>query len=149
MGEHGTPPFPPPRLERSRVVVAPPGQGAGYWAGAPSACLVDGVVHLAYRLRAPVGKGRGYAVVVARSADGENLETLAVIESHALAAESLERPALVRTPDGRWRLYLSCATPGTKHWRVELIEAADPRSFDPRGARVVLPGDERVGVKNR
>ena len=148
MGELGTPPFPAPRLERSRVVVAPPGDGAGYWAGAPSACLVDGVIHLAYRLRAPVGKGRGYAVVVARSGDGEHLETLAVIESRALAAESLERPALMVAPDGRWRLYLSCATPGTKHWRVELIEAADPCSFDPRDARVVLPGDERVGVKD-
>jgi hypothetical protein len=148
MGEPGTPPFPPPRLERSRLVVAPPGDGAGYWAGAPSACLVDGITYLAYRLRAPVGKGRGYAVVVARSADGEHLETLAVIESHGLAAESLERPALVLTPDGRWRLYLSCATPGTKHWRIELIEAADPRSFDRGDARVVLPGDKRFGVKD-
>ena len=141
-------PFPLPSLDRSRVIVEPPEGGAGNWAGAPSACLVDGVVHLAYRMRAPVGKGRGYAVVVARAIDGERLETLCVIESRQLDAESLERPALLRTPDGRWRLYLSCATTGTKHWRIELLEADDPRDFDPRTAKVVLPGDENVGVKD-
>lgn len=141
-------PFPLPSLDRSRVVVEPPADGAGNWAGAPSACLVDGVVHLAYRMRVPVGRGRGYAVVVAREIDGERLETLCVIESRQLDAESLERPALLRTPDGRWRLYLSCATTGTKHWRVELLEADDPRDFDPSTARVVLPGDEHVGVKD-
>ncbi|MDN3352945.1 hypothetical protein [Actinomadura sp. DC4] len=141
-------PFPLPSLDRSQVIVEPPEGGAGNWAGAPSACLVDGVVYLAYRMRAPVGKGRGYAVVVARSEDGELLQTLSVIHSSALDAESLERPALLRTPDGRWRLYLSCATPGTKHWRIELLEADDPRDFDPRTAKVVLPGDEHVGVKD-
>ena len=97
-------PFPVPRLERSRTVVAPPEGGPGHWAGAPSACLVDGVLHLAYRLRAPVEKGRGYAVVVARSEDGVRLETLSVIESRAMDAESLERPALVVTPGGRCAL---------------------------------------------
>ncbi|MEO3861629.1 hypothetical protein [Acrocarpospora sp. B8E8] len=30
----------------------------------------------------------------------------------------------------RWRLYLSCATYGTKHWRVELLEAATPAASD-------------------
>lgn len=141
-------PFPLPSVDRSRVVVGPPGNGPGHWAGAPSACLVDGILYVAYRLRAPVGQGRGFAVVVARSDDGERLETLCVIESRAMAAESLERPALLRTSGGRWRLYLSCATPGTKHWRIELLEAADPGSFDPATATVVLPGDQSVGVKD-
>jgi hypothetical protein len=130
------------------VVVTPPGDGPGYWAGAPSAVESDGVVYLAYRLRRPLGEGRGYAVVVARSADGRNFETLLTIGKEKLGTESLERPALVRTQDGMWRLYLSCATPGTKHWRVEMIEAGDPADFDVRRSRVVLPGDEKVGVKD-
>jgi hypothetical protein len=141
-------PFPLPSLERSRLVVEPPGDGPGHWAGAPSACLVDGTLYVAYRLRRPIGRGRGYAVVVARSDDGLHLETLSVIESHRMGAESLERPALLRGPGKTWRLYLSCATPGTKHWRIELLEAADPSAFDPGTARVVLPGDEHVGVKD-
>ncbi len=142
-------PLPLPRLDRSRVVVPPPRDGAGHWAGAPSACLAaDGAIYLAYRLRRPVGEGRGYAVVVARSGDGEHLETVKVIRQEEMATDSLERPALTLTPDGVWRLYLSCATPGTKHWRVEVLEAPDPASFDPANARVVLPGGEDVGVKD-
>lgn len=141
-------PFPLPSLDRSRLVAGPPGDGPGYWAGAPSACVADGILYVAYRLRRPVGKGRGYAVVVARSVDGERLETLSVIESHRLGAESLERPALLRGPGRTWRLYVSCATPGTKHWRIELLEASDPSAFDPGTARVVLPGDASTGVKD-
>jgi hypothetical protein len=137
-----------PQPERSLVAVAPPGPGAGTWAGAPSAARDDAEIYLAYRLRRPEGQGRGYAVVVARSADGVHFETLLSIGRDELGAESLERPALVRTPDGGWRLYLSCATPGTKHWRVEMLEAGHPGAFDTRRSRVVLPGDAGTAVKD-
>ena len=72
----------------------------GYWAGAPSAVAGDGEIFLAYRLRRPIGEGRGYAVAVARSADGERFETVATIGKDEMDCESLERPALVRTPGG-------------------------------------------------
>ena len=137
-----------PQPERSVVAVGPPAPGEGTWAGAPSAALGNGEIYLAYRLRRPEGQGRGYAVVVARSADGVHFETLLTIRREELGAESLERPALVMTPDGDWRLYLSCATPGTKHWRVEVLQAGDPGAFDARRSRVVLPGDARTAVKD-
>jgi len=95
------------------MAAEPPGTGPGYWSGAPCAVAGDGEIFLAYRLRRPIGQGRGYAVAVARSADGERFETLLTIAKEDMATESLERPALVRTPEGRWRLYLSCATTGT------------------------------------
>jgi len=137
-----------PRLEESSVVITPPGAGPGYWAGAPSAVLTEEGIYLAYRLRRPLGDGRGYAVAIARSADGVRFETVATIRREWMQAESLERPCLVHTPAGRWRLYLSCATPGTKHWRVELLEASDPSRFDVRERLVVLPGDAKTGVKD-
>jgi hypothetical protein len=118
------------------------------WAGAPSVARSDGEIFLAYRLRRPTGEGRGYAVAVARSTDGERFETLLTIGKEQLGAESLERPALVATPDGRWRLYLSCATAGTKHWHIEVIEAPHPAAFDTRESRVVLPGDVSTGIKD-
>jgi hypothetical protein len=68
-------------------------------------------------------------------------EPVAVITKEEMGTESLERPELVRLPDGRWRLYLSCATTGTKHWRVEVTEADRPAEFDVRRREVVLPGD--------
>jgi hypothetical protein len=137
-----------PEPERSVVAVAPPGAEPGTWAGAPSALLAGEEIFLAYRLRRPVGRGRGYAVVIARSADGERFETMAVIGKEEMDTESLERPALVLTPDGTWRLYVSCATRGTKHWRVELLEASSPDKFEPRQRTTVLPGDSGWGVKD-
>jgi hypothetical protein len=137
-----------PRPDESTVVIAPPGAGLGYWAGAPSAALEDDGIYLAYRLRRPIGAGRGYAIAVARSADGVRFDTLTMISREEVGAESLERPGLVRDHSGRWRLYLSCATPGTKHWRIELLEAATPAEFDASRRQVVLPGDAKTGVKD-
>jgi hypothetical protein len=139
---------PLPDPERATLAVSAPGEGPGYWAGGPSAVEVDGVIYLAYRLRRPVGRGRGYAVVIARSEDGEHFETLSVLERGAFDCESLERPALFALPGGGWRLYVSCATPGTLHWRVDVMDAASPATFDPSSARTMLPGDERTAYKD-
>jgi hypothetical protein len=130
-----------PTYDRSTVVIEAPGDGPGNWAGAPSALLVDGTFWLAYRVRRPVDAGRGVAVVVARSADGVTFETVASIPRERSGAESLERPALVALPEGGIRLYLSCATPGSKHWWIEAWDAETPELL-PEGRRtVVLPGD--------
>jgi hypothetical protein len=138
-----------PRPENARIAIAAPGEGPGYWAGAPYAATSDdGEIFLAYRLRRPLGHGRGYAVAIARSADGERFETISVITKEEAETESLERPALVRTPEGAWRLYLSCATTGTKHWRVEVTEASHPADFRVRDRELVLPGDTKKGVKD-
>jgi hypothetical protein len=137
-----------PCPERSAVAIGPPGCEPGTWAGAPSAVADGAEIVLAYRLRRPIGQGRGYAIAIARSADGVRFETIGLITREEMDTESLERPALVRTAGGSWRLYLSCATWGTKHWRVELLEATAPDAFDPRQRTVVLPGDSEWAVKD-
>lgn len=140
--------LPRPRLDEAQTVVEAPGTGPGYWAGAPSAVAADGLVYLAYRLRRPVGVGRGYANVIAVSYDGIHFETVCVLERDAFDAESLERPALVRRPDGGWRIYVSSATPGTLHWQVDAIDADDPRDFDPSRRTRVFAGDAVTAVKD-
>lgn len=147
-GSLAPPSAPIPSYDRSVTAIPAPGRGPGYWAGAPSAVLADGVFYLAYRLRRPVGSGRGYAVVVARSDDGVRFETVAEVERDPFGAASLERPALVHRPDGGWRLYVSCATPGSLHWWVDALDADDPSAFDPERRVTVLPGDDRTGVKD-
>src|SRR5579859_5304804 len=92
-----------PRPDQSQVAVSPPGAGEGYWAGAPSAAVGDDAIYLAYRLRRPLGAGRGYAVTVARSADGVRFDPVLTVTREQFGAESLERPALVRDPAGLWR----------------------------------------------
>jgi hypothetical protein len=143
-----TPCLPLPRWEPAVTVVAPEGDGPGNWVGAPSALLVDGTYYLAYRLRRPVGEGRGFGVVIASSADGERVTEIARISREPFGAESLERPALVRRPDGGWRIYVSCATPGTKHWRVDVIDADTPAGFDVERRVTSMPGDARTAVKD-
>ncbi len=136
----------PPDPASAVLVKAASSPGGQNWVGSPSALRVNGEIYLAYRLR-EVDR-RGYAVQVAKSADGVHFQTLVTITKEQMNCESLERPALVVTEDGLWRLYLSCATPGTKHWRIELIEANAPDAFDPAQATVVLPGDASAGVKD-
>ena len=139
--------FPLPIPGREVVVVPAPGRGAGHWSGAPSAARdPSGGWVIAYRVRTPTG--RGGAVVVARSPDGEQLTPVTTLLKDRFGAESLERPALVRLPSGRWRLYVSCATPGTKHWRIDLVEAPDPEALVDAEPRVVMPGDALLAVKD-
>lgn len=138
--------FPIPGSGGSTVAAAAPGAGPGFWAGAPSAVHgPEGAFAIAYRVRTP--DHRGAAVVVAISADGVHLETVEVIEKERLGADSLERPAIVRMEAG-WRLYLSCATPDSKHWRIDAIDASEPGRFHLGVARTVFAGSERVGVKD-
>lgn len=140
--------IPLPALDRAEVVVPAPGPGPGNWAGAASATLVDGEVYLAYRVRRPLAEGRGVATQVVRLADGVTPVPVCEVSRDDFGAESFERPVVLRRPDGGWRLYLSCATPGSKHWWIEALDADRPEDL-PRGRRtVVLPGDARVGVKD-
>ena len=139
--------FPLPGTGRAAVAVPAPAPGPGSWAGAPSAALDDdGSFVIAYRVR--VVDQRGAATVIARSPDGEQLSTIAALDKARFGAESLERPALVRTEAGRWRLYVCCATPGSKHWWIDVLEADDPAGLAEADPRTVFPGDDRTGVKD-
>ncbi|HET6562994.1 MAG TPA: hypothetical protein VFG72_14050 [Marmoricola sp.] len=137
-----------PRPDRAQVVAAAPGAGSGNWAGAPSAVLADGTFWLAYRVRRPLDQGRGVAVVVAASQDGVGFEPVVEIHRERFGAESLERPALVPLGAGGWRIYLSCATPGSKHWWIESVDAAAVAGLDAGRRTVCLPGDDGEAVKD-
>lgn len=139
---------PLPNLDDPRVVVPAPGAGPGNWSGAASAVMVDGTTYLTYRVRRPLPQGRGVSTVVARSQDGLTFEPVCEVFRDDFGAESFERPVVLRRPDGGWRLYLSCATPGSKHWWIEALDADRPEDL-PSGRRmVVLPGSADVAVKD-
>ena len=140
-----------PRFDSAVVVVPAPDHGPGNWAGSPSAVLVDGVFWLAYRVRRPVEAGRGVSVVVARSYDGVTFTSVTEVNRQHFATASFERAALVTTgdgPDKRWRLYLSCATIGSKHWWIEALEADRPELLASGTRHMILPGSDRVAVKD-
>jgi len=140
--------LPLPSFDGATVVVPAPGSGPGNWAGAASAVLVDGVFWLTWRERRPLSDGRGVAVIVARSDDGVRFTPVTEIRREEFGAESFERPVLVRLPGVGWRLYLSCATPDTKHWWVDTLTAATPEELATGRRQVVLPGDDTTAVKD-
>ncbi len=129
------------------VVVPAPASGPQNWAGAPSAAYdEDGSIVLAYRVRG--AEGPTDANVIARSADGERFETVVTLDKERWGAAMVERTTLIRLDDGRWRLYVCCATPNSKHWWIGLIEAPTLAGLADAGIRPIFPGDESVGVKD-
>jgi hypothetical protein len=140
-----------PSYDGAEIVVPAPGAGPGNWAGAASAVLVDGTYWLTWRNRRPLTEGRGVTVDVARSSDGVHFEVVAEVSRDIFGCESLERPVLVPVPaaqGGGWRLYLSCATWGSKHWWVDSLTAATPDELPGGTRQVVLAGDDEVAVKD-
>jgi hypothetical protein len=139
--------FPLPGMGRAVVAVPAPGTGPGYWAGASCATLdVDGTSVVGYRVRN--GHDGIDQTVIARSPDGETFTTVAILGQTRFGAQWMERPALVRTPEGRWRLYTCCGTPASKRWWIDVLEADDPAGLAAAEARRVFPDDERFGVKD-
>jgi hypothetical protein len=139
--------FPLPGTAEPVVAAPAPGAGPGYWAGAPSAALdEDGTFVIAYRVRN--GHDGNDQTVVARSEDGERLTTVGTLDESDFAAMGMERPALVRTEDGRWRMWICMATPDSAHWWIEVLEADEPEGLASAEPRPAFPGDERIGVKD-
>ena len=141
-----------PLQVRAATVVAPaPGRGPQFWTGAPSAAFdADGAIVLGYRVRN--GPDTIDETVVARSADGETYETVFPLGQDHFGAQWTERPALVRF-DGGWRMYVSLATPGTKHWWIGVVTAptleglAARRSSPPSRGRDTAVKDPIVRLR--
>jgi len=97
--------FPLP-TDRATTAVHAPGEGPGYWAGAPCARLQpDGTWVIAYRVRH--GHDGTDETVVAVSEDGEHLHTVVALEETRWNAMGMERPAILahlalRQPGRAW-----------------------------------------------
>jgi hypothetical protein len=140
--------MPVPRYHGSVLVVPAHGDGLGNWSGAPSAVYESGVYWLAYRVRRPLEEGRGVSVVLARSGDGVSFETVGAVSNEMFGSASLERPAIVPRPGGGWRLYVSCAAPGSKDWWIDALDSDTVESLPDARALTVLRGDGVTAVKD-
>jgi len=142
--------------ESGTVVAEPPCNEEGCWAGAPSAIYNDrtGTFYLSYRVRTLLrdhGRaGRGGETRVAVSKDGTTFETVWTGRKEDFEALSIEKSCLLLTPEGRFRLYVSYASVHDYRWRIDMLEADDPRDFDPvNRVNVLSPGGTGTeGVKD-
>ena len=136
--------------DEGNVVAEPPGEGYGFWAGAPSA-VYDPDTKRFYcyvRQRWPLGDRRGGLCQIVESADpgapASEWKTTWEATREQFGANSIERSALIKDPmSGEWRLYVSSETaqaydrnPAT--WRVDLLQAESIGKLAPRERRVVM-----------
>ena len=125
------------------VVQGPPGSGPGHWAGAPGAFSDGDTVYLVYRLRWPRPR-RGGELCIAKG-DGERFQTIWRAAREDFGSQSIERCAILR--DGlRWRLYVSYVDGIDDRWRIDVIEAGTPDSFDPAARRLALGANKANAV---
>ena len=139
---------PLPDLDRAEVVVPAPDAGPGNWAGAASAAVVDDLVYLTYRVRRPLTRAAASRPWWHARATACTSRAVSEVWRKEFGAESFERPVVLRTPDGTWRLYVSCATPDSKHWWIEAIDADRPEDFETGRRTVVLSGSDTIAVKD-
>jgi len=121
----------------------------GYWAGAPGAYAgEEGFVYLSYRIRRPrgVSSDRGAEVRIARSRDGVAFDDVCVLRKEALDTPSMERSALVKGPEGSWRLFLSLVDPADDRWCVRMMRAETIEGLT-QGSAVSVFRAGQVGVE--
>jgi hypothetical protein len=135
--------FPLPGRAASQVAIPAPRHGSQRWAGAPTALRDgDGTTLLAYRVRED-----GDRVVLARSEDGVRFSTITELSAKDLGVAMVERAAPVPTPAG-WRLYISCAEPGTKNWWIGLLESRELADLATADLRRLALGGPLDAVKD-
>jgi hypothetical protein len=137
----------PLEFRAASVLKEPPGTGPGHWAGAPGAFTDADALYLIYRVRWP-RPTRGGELRIAHG-DGEGFETIWSATREDFGSPSIERCAILR--DGRtWRLYVSYVDGADGRWRIDVIQASCPDSFDPAARRLALGADmaNAVAVKD-
>ena len=135
---------------KSVVIRNPEKNAPGYWAGAPSAVVLENSIYLTYRIRRPKGEGRGVINRVAVSSDGIGFRDEFEIEKSTLGnTPSIERSCLVPVAGG-FRLYFSYVNPQTNVWQIDMMEAPSVREFNIRERKNVLSADAAgvSGVKD-
>ena len=136
----------PPRFdpEEGTTVFEPEGAGYGYWVGGHSIVFDpdEEKFYLYYRIRHPLGKGRGGKCRIAESTDGITFRDIWEATKDQLDAESIEVGSLIKDPDsGQWRLYISYQQRNGP-WRVDLIEADRPANLNAWHHRTVMQPEE-------
>jgi hypothetical protein len=139
---------------KGAVVREPPGEGPGYWVGAPGVTYCHSLrrFYMVYRLRRPRGvePDRGAEIRIATSRDGITFDDVWTGTKDQLDSTSIERCALVHQPEGGWRLYVSFVNAADGRWQIGLAEAASPDALDLKATRPVLTASEvgAEGVKD-
>ncbi len=139
---------------QGEVIRRPVSEGPGNWVGAPSVHydIDTGKYYVVYRIRRPRGQhpDRGAEIRIAESSDGITFDDIWQGIKDTLQSPSIERCALTRGADGNWLFYVSYVDPSDNRWRIDRIEADDPKNIDLVNVkRVFSAADIRAeGIKD-
>ena len=125
--------------QEGTTIMEPPGGGVGYWAGAPSVLYDEEVskFYLYYRLRRP-RPVRGGECCIAESEDGVKFRPIWQAKKEDFNSPSVEKSCLLKTIDGKYRLYISYVDPLDNRWRIDMMEASSPEKFKPGERKEIL-----------
>lgn len=129
-------------LAQGAVIREPMGNTAGYWVGCPGAFYDESerAWYLTYRIRRPRGvqPDRGGEVRIARSTELKQWDDVLTIRKDQYQSASIERSALHRGRDGRWRYFTSYVDPADGRWCTALMKAAKVEQLDPAQRQVIF-----------
>ena len=130
------------QFAEGRIIREPMGFANGHWAGAPGYFFepVEEAHYLTYRIRRPrgVAPDRGGEARIARSGDGENFEDIWSVTKDQYGSASIERSAIRKAPDGRWRYFTSYVDAKDGRWCVDQIAASSVERLNPANRRRIF-----------
>lgn len=134
------------------VVREPPGDGPGYWCGAPGAYHDEatGQFYLYYRVRVEKAKGRGIEFRIARGTDGVTFEDVWTCRKTDIGSVSIEGGSIFRLPDGEWAVAYGFVDERDDRWKMGMLRGPDPANFDVSTHEIILDPEatEIAGVKD-
>jgi hypothetical protein len=131
------------RLMAGTVVARPPGNGQGFWIGAPSVYRdpASGNFYLTYRIRRPRGGDpateRGGESRIAVSRNGFEFEDIWSVKKAAYETTSIEKSVLWRD-DAGLRYFTSFVKPSDGRWCVARMSASSVEELDPAEAEILF-----------
>lgn len=137
-----------------RVIREPAGFENGYWVGAPGAFYAadESAWYLTYRIRRPRGvtPDRGGEARIARSSDLQKWDDVWSVTKDKFNSASIERSAIRKGPDGKWRYFTSYVDPADGRWCVSCIKADKIRKIEAACAKTVFKATtlELEGIKD-
>lgn len=139
--------LPMPGTAEAVTIAKAPGAGPGYWAGAPAVFPhPDGGYVVAYRVRH--GHDGVDENVIAHAPDGVELTEISRIPATRFeGGRWVERPAILRTPDG-WRMYVCIGGPATKKWWIVALDAPTLEGLADADAVPTLDAGDPLAVKD-
>lgn len=124
----------------------PPGKGRGYWIGAPGVIYDDEreKFYIYFRRRRPrdIGPDRGYECGISESSDGISFNEIWTAPKSQFGSISVERGALVKTLEGKYRLYLGYVDPSDNMWKIDMVEADSPEKFNPETRKLIFAPED-------